>query len=54
MVKVVWSQILNPADHHQARIRNIDEILADELDFEDIEFPIKIKDIHKIHKKELY
>ena len=29
----------------------IDEILADELDFEDIKFPVKIKDIHKIEKK---
>ena len=30
MVKLVCSQILNPADHHPARIRNIDEILTDE------------------------
>ena len=29
----------------------IDEILADELDFEDIKFPVKIKDIHEIEKK---
>ena len=29
----------------------IDEILAEELDFEDIKFPVKIKDIHKIEKK---
>ena len=29
----------------------IDEVLADELDFEDIKFPVKIKDIHKIEKK---
>ena len=25
---------LNPVDHHPPRIRKIDEILADELDFE--------------------
>ena len=29
----------------------IDEILADELDFEDIKFPVKIKDIHEIEEK---
>ena len=29
----------------------IDEILADALDFEDIKFPFKVKDIHKIQKK---
>ena len=39
------------AEHHPARIRKIDEILADELDFENIKFPVKIKDIHKIKKK---
>ena len=42
---------LHPAEHHPTRIRKIDEILADELDFENIKFPVKIKDIHKIKKK---
>ena len=41
---------LHPADHHPARITKISEILADELDFEDTKFPVKIKDIHKIEK----
>ena len=41
---------LHPAEHHPTRIRKIDEILADELDFENIKFPVKIKDIHKIKK----
>ena len=42
---------LHPADHHPARIRKTDEILADELNFEGIKFPVKIKDIHKIEKR---
>ena len=37
-------------EHHPARIRKIDGILADELDFENIKFSVKIKDIHKIKK----
>ena len=45
---------LNPADHHPARIRKVDKDFAKELDFKDIKFPIKIKYIHKIEKKELY
>ena len=50
-----WTvRYLHPADHHLARIRKIDEILADELDFEGIKFPVKIKDIHKIEKKKFY
>ena len=39
-----------PADHHLARVRKIDEILADKLDFEDIKHPVNIKDIHKFKK----
>ena len=30
-------------NHHPTRIRKTDEILADELDFEDIKFPVTIK-----------
>ena len=33
---------LHPADHHSTRIRKIDEVLPDELDFEDIKLPVKI------------
>ena len=33
------------------RVRKIDEILADKLDFEDIKYPVNIKDIHKVQKK---
>ena len=46
MFKVVLVRCLHPA-----RIRKIDEIVADELDFEDIKFPVKIKYIHKIEKQ---
>ena len=40
-------QIFNPADHHPARIRKV----RDKLDFEDIKFPVKIKDNYKMEKK---
>ena len=42
---------LHPANQRPARIRNIDEILSDELDFDKIKFPVKTKDIHKIERK---
>ena len=42
---------LHPAHNHPARIRKIDEILSDDLGFETIKFIVKIKDIHKIKKK---
>ena len=42
---------LIPADYQPARIRKIDNLFGDELDFEDIKFPPKIKGIHKIEKK---
>ena len=52
-VSLKWCifRYLNQADHHPARIRKIGEILAAELDFEDIKFPVKVKDIRKIEKK---
>ena len=42
---------LHSKDHHPARIKKTDELPGDELDFEDINFTVKIKDIHKIDKK---
>ena len=42
------------ADHPPTRIRKMDEILADELDFVDLKFPGKIKDLHKTEKIEFY
>ena len=42
---------LNPADHHPGRITKADKDSTKRLDFEDIIFPVKIRDIHKIDKK---
>ena len=41
---------VHPEDHHAARIRKVGRLFGDELDFEDMKFPVKIKDIHKIEK----
>ena len=41
---------LQPADYHLVRIRKIGKLFKDKLDFEDIKFSVKIKDIHKIEK----
>ena len=41
---------LDPEDRHSARIRKINKLFGDELDFEDIPFPVKISDVHKIGK----
>ena len=48
---------LHPADHHSTRIRKIDEVLPDELDFEDIKLPVKIrrkKNLKRIQSSNLY
>ena len=39
------------ADHQPARVWKVDRMLEGELDIKDIKFPIKIRDIHKIEKK---
>ena len=41
----------NPVDNHPARIRKIDKLFRDDMDFKDITFPIKVKDIQKVQKK---
>ena len=41
---------LHPADHHLAINRKIPNLFGDELDFKDIKFPVKIKDISKIYE----
>ena len=38
-----WCLVINPA-----RIRKIYKLFGNELDFEDIKFPVKTKDIQKI------
>ena len=48
-----WCMVryLNPADHNPRRITKADKDIAKRLDFKDIKFPVKIRDIHKIEKK---
>ena len=48
---MVYGQILNPADHNPRRITKADKEFAKRLDFKDKTFPAKIRDIHKIEKK---
>ena len=43
-----FSQTLNPANHHPARITKANKDFAKTLNFKDINFPIKIRDIYKI------
>ena len=42
---------LYPADHNPRRISKADKNFAKRLDFKDIKTPVKIRDIHKIEKK---
>ena len=41
---------LNLADHNPERITKADKDFAKKLNFKDIKFPAKIRDIHKIEK----
>ena len=41
------------ADHHPARITKTDKDFAKELDFKDMKFPVKVRDILKIEKKKI-
>ena len=43
---------LNPANYHPARITKADKDFAKRLNFKNIKFPVKIRDIHKIEKKD--
>ena len=42
---------LNPADHHPSRITKAAKDFAKRLDFKDMKFTVKTRDIHKIEKK---
>ena len=42
---------LHPADHNPRKIRKVGKNFAREIDFKNIKFPVKIRDIHKIEKK---
>ena len=41
-------RFFNPANHHPERIRKADKDFAKRLDFKNIKFPVKTRDIHKI------
>ena len=42
---------LDLSDHHAARITKADKDFAKKLDFKDIKFLVKVRDIYKIEKK---
>ena len=50
---IKWSLVrqLNSADHPPARITKFDKDFVKKLDFKDIKFSVKVRDIHKIGKK---
>ena len=42
---------LNPVDHNPARVTKAVKDFVKKLDFKDINFPVEIRNIHKIEKK---
>ena len=48
---MVFGRYLHLVDKNPARIGKIRKNLARKLDFKDIKFPVKIRDIRKIEKK---
>ena len=48
--KYCFLKYLYVADHHPAKIRKVDRLFADELDFGYIKFTVKFRDICKIEK----
>ena len=42
---------LNPTDRNPAGITKVDKDFAKTLDFKDIKFPVKVRNIYKIEKK---
>ena len=42
---------LNPVDHNQRRITKPNKEFAQKIDFKNIKFPVKIRDIHKIENR---
>ena len=42
---------VNPAYHNPVIVTKADKDLAKKLDFKDIKFPVEVRDIHKIEKK---
>ena len=50
MLQMVFGQILHPADHHPERITKAGKDFPKRLNFKDIKFTVKTRDIHKIEK----
>ena len=46
-----YSQYLNSADRKPARITKADKDFGEKLDFKDVQFPVKIRDIQKTEKE---
>ena len=42
---------INPSKHHLEKIKNIDIKIVQRLDYNEIKFPVKEKDFHKIERK---
>ena len=42
---------LHPANHNPRSIRKVDKDCTGEIVFEDMKFPVKVRDIHKIEGK---
>lgn len=53
MFKMVFSQIFIPCRETMTRIRKADKDFIKELGCQDIKFPDKIRDTHKIGKKKI-
>ena len=47
----MFNKYLNPADHHPATIKKVGRIFECKLDFKNIKFSIKYRDIHRIERK---
>ena len=45
---------LHLSDHHLVRNGKVDILFGDELDLQDMKFPVKIKSMSKIEKKEFH
>ena len=45
------NRYLNPTDHNPRRITKADRNFAKKPDFQDMKFPVKIRDIHKNEEK---
>ena len=49
--KWCFIRYLNPADQNPLRITKADNKFIKKLDFKDIKFPVKVRDIHKMKKR---